>query len=143
MTEEYIDVEARLANKREYLKRYKELLSKATTVNDVLAIEQNIRPLQEEIESNEARLKLLNEQIAFSIIHMVLSKSNPFSYKPEPQDSFIERIKLSVSTGWRSLIDAAVWAFSVWPYIILLLIIAFILRRVYKRRRSRKGELKL
>lgn len=32
VTEEYVDIEARLTNKREFLKRYKDLLSKASTV---------------------------------------------------------------------------------------------------------------
>jgi len=53
VTEEYIDTETRLANKRDYLKRYKELLSKAATVKDLLAIEENIRNLQEEIEAKK------------------------------------------------------------------------------------------
>jgi hypothetical protein len=38
VTEEYIDIETRLANKREYLARYKQLLSKALTVKDILAV---------------------------------------------------------------------------------------------------------
>lgn len=132
VTEEYVDIETRLANKREYLKRYKELLSKASTVKDILAIEENIRTLQEEIESKEGRLKYLNDQVSFSTLDLNLYKEKEFIYKPQPHDKFSERVKKSLSNGWTSVVDFVLWAITIWPYIILTLVGFFVIRRVKK-----------
>ena len=56
VTEEFTDTETRLRNKRAYMERYRQLLTRAATVKDIIAIEENIRLLQEEIESAEDSL---------------------------------------------------------------------------------------
>lgn len=137
VTEEYIDIETRLTNKRDYLKRYKELLSKATTVKDILAIEENIRTLQEEIESKEGRLKYLNDQVSFSTLDINLYKEKEFVYKPQPQDKFSERVKKSLSNGWTTVVDFVLWTITIWPYLILTLAGFFVIRRIIRKRKSK------
>jgi Holliday junction resolvase RusA-like endonuclease len=139
VTEEYIDIESRLTNKREYLKRYKELLSKALTVKDIIAIEENIRILQEEIESKEGRLNYLNDQVLFSTLDINLYKEKEFVYKPQPQDKFSERVKKSLSNGWKSVVEFVLWTITIWPYIILLLIAFFVIKRIIKKRKSKQS----
>ena len=139
VTEEYIDIESRLTNKREYLKRYKELLSKASTVKDIIAIEENIRILQEEIESKEGRLNYLNDQVLFSTLDINLYKEKEFVYKPQPQDKFSERVKKSLSNGWKSVVEFVLWTITIWPYIILLLIAFFVIKRIIKKRKSKQS----
>lgn len=129
ITEEYVDIETRLANKREYLKRYKDLLSKATSVKDILAIEENIRILQEEIESKEGRLKYLSDQVSFSTLEINLYKDKEFVYKPQPKDKFSERVKKSLSNGWTSVVDFVLWIITIWPFIILTFLAVFIMSR--------------
>lgn len=136
VTEEYMDIETRLTNKREYLLRYKVLLIKATTVKDILAIEENMRKLQEEIESKEGRLKYLNDQVSFSTLYINLYKTKEFIYKPEPQDKFLERVKKSVSNGWASVVNFVLWIITVWPYIILIWGAFFVFRRIVKKRKN-------
>lgn len=140
VTEEYVDIETRLTNKREYLKRYKELLSKASTVKDILAIEEHIRTLQEEIESKEGRLKYLSDQVSFSTLNINLYKEKEFIYKPQTQDKFWERVKKSLSNGWTSIVDFVLWAITIWPYIILILFGFFVIRRIIIKRKSRQSE---
>lgn len=138
VTEEYVDIETRLTNKQEYLKRYKALLSKASTVKDILEIEENIRILQEEIESKEGRLKYLNDQVAFSTLEIYLFKEKEFVYKPKPQDKFTERVKKSLGNGWTSVIDFVLWAITIWPFYILTLVLLLIVRRIIKNRKNRQ-----
>jgi len=133
VTEEFVDVETRLSNKREYLKRYKELLSKASTVKDILAIEENIRTIQEEIESKEGRLNYLTDQVTFSTLDINLFKEKEFIYKPQPQDKFSERVKKSISNGWTSVVNFTLWTISIWPYYILILVGFFVIKRVFKK----------
>ncbi len=139
ITEEYVDIETRLTNKREYLKRYKELLSKASTVKDILAIEENIRTLQEEIESKEGRLNYLSDQVEFSTLEINLYKEKEFTYKAQPQDKFSERVKKSLGSGWTSVVDFVLWTITIWPFIIVTIITFIIIRRVIKKRRSRQS----
>ena len=46
VTEEYVDGETRLKSKKLFRTRYNQLLEKAVKVDDILAIEENIRVLQ-------------------------------------------------------------------------------------------------
>lgn len=138
VTEEFVDIETRLTNKREYLKRYNDLLSKASTVKDILAIEENIRILQEEIESKEGRLKYLSDQVSFSTLDINLYNEKEFIYKPQQQDKFFERVKTSLSIGWTSVVDIILWTITIWPYIILTLVGFFVRRQVIKQRKGRQ-----
>ena len=138
VSEEYVDIEARLTNKREYLKRYREILSKALTVKDILAIEENIRTLQEEIESKEGRLKYLSDQVAFCTLNLNLYKNVEFIYKPQQQDKFSERVKTSLSSGWTSVINFILWIITLWPYIILIITIYIVIKRLFKKRKNEK-----
>jgi hypothetical protein len=136
ITEEYVDIEARLNQKRDYLKRYKELLAKASTVKDIITVEDNIRKLQEEIESKEGRLKYLNDQISYSTLEINLFKVKDYTYQPQQQDKFFERVKTSLSDGWRSFVNLILWIIEIWLYIILTLILVYIVRRVKKKRKN-------
>jgi hypothetical protein len=140
VTEEFVDITTRLANKREYLKRYKELLSRASTVKDILAIEESIRVIQEEIESREGRLKYLTDQVSFSTLNLNLYKEKEYIYKPQPQDKFSERIKNSVSEGWTSIVEFLLWIFSIWPFIILVTGIIYIVRRIRRKRKNQAQQ---
>lgn len=136
VTEEYVDIETRLANKRDYLKRYKELLSKALTVKDILAIEQNISSLQEEIESKEGRLNYLKDQISFSTLNISLYKEKEFTNNY--QDSFLTRVKTAVIQGWTSIVDFVLWAIGIWPYLIIIPAVFFVIRKIIRTRKNRQ-----
>jgi hypothetical protein len=137
VTEEYYDIETRLKNKLEYLKRYKELLAKANSVKDILEIEENIRNLQEEIESKEGRLKYLSDQVSFSTLDINLFQEKEYIYKPTTQDNFLERVKKSFSNGWSSAIDFVLGVFAIWPLILIGIVVFLFVRRIIKNRRKK------
>lgn len=139
VTETYVDIKTRLENKREYLKRYRELLAKAATIKDVLSIEEQIRPLEEEIESKEGQLKYLNNQVAFSSLEINLYQKKDFVYKPEAKDNFFERVKNSLGNGWVAVVELIIWAISIWPFIIAAFIAFWVARRVTKNRINRQS----
>jgi hypothetical protein len=140
VTAEFVDVEARLNNKREYLKRYKDLLSKAASVKDIIAIEENIRTLQEEIESKEGQLKYLSDQVAYSTLDISLYKENEYIYKAKQKDKFTERVKDSISNGWSAIIGFLLWLISLWPFIILALAATYIFRSKIRKRKVKHQE---
>ncbi|MDI1232969.1 MAG: DUF4349 domain-containing protein [bacterium] len=137
VTEEYLDIATRLENKRAYMKRYQELLTKAQKIEDILSIDENIRTLQEEIESSEGRLKFLNDQVAFSTLTITLFKTKEYVYKPAQKDKFTERIKSALSNGWSGLVDFIVGLFVIWPWLLILFIAYKMIRRILKRMKNK------
>ncbi|HEY8089863.1 MAG TPA: DUF4349 domain-containing protein [Polyangiaceae bacterium] len=67
VTDEFVDVQARLKNAYAMRDKLTELLSKAA-VKDALEIEKELGRVTGEIERMEGRLKLLKDQIAFSTV---------------------------------------------------------------------------
>lgn len=74
VTAEYVDTEARLKNMRALRDRLRELLAKATEVKDLLAIETELGRIQGEIESMEARLRVMKGQVDRSEINLTLTR---------------------------------------------------------------------
>jgi hypothetical protein len=78
VTDQFIDLETRLENKRNYLIRYNDLLRKANNVKEILEIEEKIRGLEEEIESTTGRLKYLSDLVDYSTLDLTISKKKGF-----------------------------------------------------------------
>ncbi len=68
VTEEYVDLEARLNNARNVHKRLQALLEKAENVEAALAVEKELDRVGEEIERLEAKLELIKNRVAYSTI---------------------------------------------------------------------------
>jgi hypothetical protein len=74
VTEQYIDVEARLKNKIALRDTLKQLLQKATDVKDVLAIETELNRVQGDIDSMEGRIKSLKGQVDFTTVTLSIER---------------------------------------------------------------------
>ncbi len=135
VTEEYIDLEIRLASKRKFIDRYNELLKKAATVNDMLEIGENIRKIEEEIESTEGRLRYLASQVSYSTLTLTLTQEKEFKYKPRHASNFFERLKESLHKGWKGFVSFLLFLIRLWPFWILATI-GWVLYRRYKRRKK-------
>ncbi|OAQ39190.1 hypothetical protein A5893_11020 [Pedobacter psychrophilus] len=129
VTEEFVDLTSRLESKQAYLIRYKALLSKASTIKDILEIEEKIRVIQEEIESAQGRLKYLKDQVSFSSLSVNLFQEKEYVYKPNGEDSFLERFKKSVANGWEAVVGFLLLLISVWPFLILIVIGVYLFKR--------------
>ncbi len=69
VTEEFIDLESRLSNKRKTEMRLSEHLAKSTSkLSDILEMEKEIERVREEIERIEGRLNLLRDQSELSTL---------------------------------------------------------------------------
>ena len=75
VTEQYIDVEARLKNKIVLRDRLKQLLEKAADVKDILAIETELSRVQADIDSMEGRLKSLKGQVEYASVTLNLERT--------------------------------------------------------------------
>ncbi len=64
VTEQFIDIEARLKAKKELENCYLELLKKANKISEILEIEKELVVIREEIESKQGQLNYLQNKVA-------------------------------------------------------------------------------
>lgn len=137
VTEEYIDLETRLLNKRKFMIRYQELLKSAKNIKEMLEIQEKIRSLEEEIESATGRLKYISNQVSYSSLELRLEQENEFKYIPEKRDSISEKLKQSITGGWFVFVDFLYILLYNWVFIILISIGIYVFKK-YRKKRNEK-----
>ena len=135
VSEEYLDIETRLDNKRRYLERYQEILGRATTIKEIMEMEQYIRRLEEEIESAEGRLRYLDNQTAYSTLELGLSTER---IAESARDTFGKRVVRALSTGWNGLVSLLVGLLYLWPLLLIGMVIAGVIRWQVRRKKNTK-----
>ncbi len=133
VTEEYVDIQARLKVKKEIEGRYAELLAQATTVKDILAIEKQAGEIRAEIESIEGRLRYLENRVALSTLTVT-------AFTPVASTLHIGvRFKMALSEGWNGFIRFLVGLAYLWPFLLLGSVV-FVLVRFIRRRRKQAPQ---
>ncbi len=130
VTEEFIDVQTRLKTKKELEKRYLELLKQAKKVDEILNIERELGTLRSDIESIEGRLKYLTDKVSFSTLTVTYYQKTTASF------GFGSKFSQALRNGWTNLGWVAIGFTSLWPFIVLGLVLFFVIRRI--RRKNRK-----
>jgi hypothetical protein len=123
VTEEFIDVEARLKTKRDLELRYRELLKFAKTVEEMLSIENEIEKVRSNIESMEGRLTYLKNQVSFSTMNLSYYEITGHDF------GFGSKLASSIRTGWDNLLLVVVALVNVWPFLLLLSVAWALFRR--------------
>jgi hypothetical protein len=135
VTEDFVDLSARLKTKKEFEQRYLQILNKANKVEDILQIENEIRTIREEIESTQGRLNYLNNKVDYSTITLSIYQNYDYKYEPEVRPNFIQKSFESLNSGWKIIVNIFLWILSIWP-IVLLLILSWCVYRLYNRRKK-------
>lgn len=76
VTEQYTDLEARLGNAQAQEQEYLKILKQATSVEDILSVQQYLGQVRQEIESYQGQVKYLSNQTSYSTITIGLSESS-------------------------------------------------------------------
>lgn len=134
VTEEFIDLQSRRETKERYLQRYRELLDEASSVEEILKIEEEIRQLQEEIESAVGRMEYLKDHVQMSRVS--LSFTQDIIHNEADARGFGFRVKRSMVQGWELLNDLFFTALSIWPLLILIPLLFLGFRKLRKNRRE-------
>lgn len=132
VTEQFLDVETRLKNKKALEERYLHILKSAKNVKEVLEVEKELGALREEIESAEGKLKYLQNQVSFSTIAVTIYKTI------EEKDSFSVNILEGLGNGIDNVKFFLVFLVNIWPFILLLAILILWLKR--RKRNNRKSK---
>jgi hypothetical protein len=134
VTEEYVDLEARLKTRKDIENRYRQLLGQAKKVDDILNIEKQMGVVREEIEAAEGRLKYYNDRIAFSTLTVVYyeRKGSPLGFTSK----FIHGLR----SGWENLALFVVFLANIWPFIVLAIVAIYLFKKIRKRLAAKKNK---
>jgi hypothetical protein len=103
VTEQYVDLQARLKNAKRLEKRLLELLDKrAAVLADVLKVETQLSRVREQIERYHGKLKQLDGLINLSTLRLTLSIRQVYASSTPP--SFGADASSTLGASWRSLL---------------------------------------
>jgi len=145
VTEEYVDLQARLESLKAAEERLLEIMANAQNTTDLLQAEQQLTIRQSEIEAIQGRLQFLEQSAALSRITVHLRPdivSQPVDVRWKPLGT-VRRAFDSLVRGLTGIVDAVIFiAIAVLPrlLIIALLLTPFYLlgRALWRRRRDRQ-----
>lgn len=143
VTEEYVDLQARLENLEATADRVRSFLEEADDVEEALAVNAELSRLEGEIESLRGRIQYLEQSAAFSTITVHLTPdelSQPIEvggWRPEGE---VREAVEALIAGLQTLATAAIWLVVVFLPIALLVIIPLwlIVRLAVRLRRRRQ-----
>jgi len=127
VTAEFIDIEARLNNRKQVEKRFQEILQQAKSVKDILEVENEIRKIREEIDAAEGRLKYLRDQVSFSTINLTYYEK--LDYEAAPKRSYFTKVTKAVGEGWEGFLEFTIAFMYAWPFWIVLGIAILLFRK--------------
>lgn len=133
VTEEYTDVSIKLANKKIYLEKYRNMLKSAATTKDILEIQENIRELEDEIDVSEGRLRFIDDRVNYSTLNLSLYKEKVRS-SATSKIGFGSRFGDSITEGWNSFVSFVLGIISFWPFFLLIPLLIFLWRKWKARR---------
>ncbi len=117
VTEQYIDLEVRLQNKKELRERYRVILKSANKIKDILAINKSIEEVTSEIESTEGQFRYLKKQVAHSVLNIQITAELPVTM--QDQNGFFHDAWQSLHQGWRRMRNFVLSIFEFWPFLII------------------------
>jgi hypothetical protein len=134
ITAEYIDVDARLKAKKVLESRYLELLKKANKVSEMLEIEAQLSAIREEIEAKQGQLRYMQSQITMSTLNIEFYKT--VAIEDGATVSYGSKFLNAISSGFNSILNFCIDLVSIWPFLIILAAIVYIIRKRFQKKRT-------
>jgi hypothetical protein len=139
VTEEFIDIEARLKTQRALEEQFIEIMKRATTVEDALNVQRELAQVRGEIEKIEGRKRFLENQSSLSTIKIQLQ--TPTSLSANPSGFFYE-LKEALSTGFNAALKFVLFLvtalIALAPFFIFIVLPIYLLLRYFWRKRIRR-----
>jgi Domain of unknown function (DUF4349) len=132
-----IDIEARLENLRAAEQEYRELLDQAETVEDILAIQNQLFAVRGEIEAYEAQFEYYTDQVDLATLTVsIIPTPEPVEQATEDFDPtvIVEEAVASLVSFGQWLVSAGIWFLIVGiPALIVFGIVAFVAWKIFRR----------
>jgi len=134
VSEEFIDIEARLKAKKTLEERYLQLLTKAKNVKEMLEIEKELSNIREEIESKQGRLKYLENKVTFSTFNIDFYKLNVVTTVSQ---SYGSKMWNAVKSGFNGLSLFLLALINIWPILLIGSFGVVLLKKLFKKRKRK------
>ena len=128
---EFVDITARIKSKKVVEERYLTFLKEAKNVKEMLALENEVRKIREEIEATQARINYINTQTAYSTITLEIYQ--PITIVAPTGNSYWVRVVNALGTGWEALLFFLIGLLYLWPLLLVLPILIYLSRRFLQK----------
>lgn len=132
VTRQVADVEARLGARRAAEAQYIELMGRSGSIEDILAVQARLQQVREEIESAEAQLRAMRDQVSLSTIRLTVYEASAAGITAGP--GWFARAGRAVVNGWDGVLELALGLLSIWPVLLLGAAALVWLRRRFRPR---------
>lgn len=139
VTQEFIDIEARLKAQQALEAQFTEIMKRANTVEDALEVQRQLAVVRGEIEKIEGRKRFLENQSSLSTIKLrirtpaVISAGGP---------GFFTRLTDSINTGLDSAVDFVLGLITLLiaalPFLLFICLPAYLIFRYFWRKARRR-----
>ncbi|MCK1994229.1 DUF4349 domain-containing protein [Peribacillus muralis] len=142
VTEQYVDLKARLKSKRTVEERLLAFMQEAKKTEDLLRISSDLAAVQEEIEQLTGQMKYLDNQTSYSTITITMTQDMIIVPGIDNEElNTWERTKKQLATSANSLLKAGsgiiVFIIGNLPILIILGIAGLLVHWVMRRRREK------
>tara|TARA_Y100001935_G_C17276138_1_gene494779 strand:- start:405 stop:1235 length:831 start_codon:yes stop_codon:yes gene_type:complete len=134
VSEEFIDIEARLKIMKSTENRFNDLLSKSEKIEEIIQVEKELMRIRGDVESLEGRLNYLTKTTDTSEINLNLNEQIPITGESwKINEEFKEAFKNLLGFA-KSLTNFAINVIVFIPVILVAGILVFLLRKYIKNR---------
>jgi len=141
VTEEYVDLQARITNSQAHVQALLDLLARAKTVDEILQVQQVLTYAQQELEQLEGRLRYLDEHTSYSTLTMSIYEAG-VAVTPPGEWGITKAFKDALH-NFVGAVNAIMRGLGVLiPVLVVLAIIAYVVYRIWRSatRRNRERE---
>lgn len=144
VTNQVVDLRARLESLEAERERLRELYDRANDTEEVLAVQRELSDVQTEIERIEAQLQSLERRVAYSTITVHVQEPRP-GFEPAVGGQWydtplVEAFRSSVGGVVTAARGAVVLTAYALPYVVAVGVPATLLAFVYRRARRARGS---
>ncbi|MFP3903863.1 MAG: DUF4349 domain-containing protein [Armatimonadota bacterium] len=141
VTEEWVDLEARIENKKKAEQSLQKHLEREADLSDILAVEKELFRVRGEIEQLEGRMRYLKNQVSLSTVTVNMDeipRAGVGGYSAW-------RLGYHLSNAWYSLVDFVRWLFIAIIYVVIIgapiyIPIILLVRWIGRRRKKQKVD---
>ena len=147
VSDQFVDLEARLRNLEATADRIRSFLAQATTVEESLRVSQQLSEIEVQVEQVKGQMNYIKDRAAFSTITLQLVPKTP-QPKPKPTatpvpwsagQTFSQATEVTVNTAktlFQVVVDVTIWlVIVVLPFSLPILLFALVVIKIAKGRR--------
>jgi hypothetical protein len=140
VTEEFIDIEARLKTERALEQQFLEIMKQAKSVADALNVQRQLAQVRGEIEKIEGRKRFLENQSSLSTVKIRLQTPTAFSAN---SSGFSAQLGEAFGKGFDAalgfILGLVTFVIAILPFLLVVVLpLALVIRYFLKRRRRQK-----